>query len=244
MSAIPLIAVAVILIVVLGIIYLFVKGIFKIISYIWGALFLVLVVLSLFLFVDISDFQDNFSSSTNLILLTSDNEVVTGFILDGQEPILLNNMSHYADLYNRSRYAALLGEHYKVLFVEAQVFSDVEKVQISKYLFDGEFVLETIRSENPMEMYAAKIAELENADEDEVLEQIDALYTDAGQFRSLLFASVFSASQQSQDPLIMVQHIQSGDIEIYPETITFRVMRYIPPALLENFPRGEVNGFI
>ena len=57
---------------------------------------------------------------------------------------------------------------------------------------------------------------------------------EAYEFKSYLLLALFQAANEQQGPAFLIENIKNDNIEIYKETIAFRLLTVIPNSVFET----------
>ena len=231
-----------IIVVLLVIIFLW-KGIKKIAA--WALLIILAIALfgtvfGLDLFNDITDITENFPTARKLFLLNDDG-IRAGFELS----VLGTGDVSFIDAKTLTSYQssiknldAIRGDYYKLIIIDAKAFT-VNNLSINGNDLSASQVLEVIRSDNPRERAVDFIRSSQSLpDTPEVRRYIEkqlkdsSIETDAD-MRASLFAQLFVA-EMGKSPLSLTRGMTQSTITIYPETITFKVIKLLPESITEK----------
>ncbi len=214
------------------------KFAFKIFSVVVFVLFLISVVFSFFIYRDAMDFKENFAAKDNLFLLEKDGKLLAGLQLrldematepDGIVLLTQSEIDGYAESYASEEYDALLGERYKILFMDYEVFDYVETIDFEGDEISNEFLLSVLESDDPTKTYEEKFVLPGSSNTD---------------LKSRLFALLLT--QKNDDPLFLLMGIKQGRINVYPKTMLFKAVDYFPLDLmgdqLSNIIQSNDNG--
>ncbi len=168
-------------------------------------LIIVFGVTTLVVIYDTITFTRGITQNENLFLLKDDNDIIAGFETQGidiikSEPISENNLGKYNKYYRDNNYTEILDDRFRVIIIERKTLVETE-IRIK--------ILEKIMEQDNLPDFLKEI-NINNIDET----------TSAG-FTIKLIASL------RNDPLFLVKNYKNNNIEIYPKSITFKILEYI-----------------
>lgn len=224
--------------IIIGIIFVFLvlkifTTILKAIFYTFLLLFIASIVLGFLVIRDVNNLKNNFANSSKIVLLIDNNQAITGFVAaENINPLTAEQLKEATTLYQAKDYEKLLGNNYKLFIMKYEALQNLSDVQFGiegKQLQGGD-ILEVIKSDNPKTTYAALI-EIAQTD-------IPAEVTDE-EIKAKLFEYFFIYIFQR--PVTMLKEYQKGNIYIYPETISFKVMKFSSLPFLEFFVKETIS---
>ena len=235
-----------ILIITIGVFYLIYKLTKKIIITILLFMLLGLVLLTglgFWVYSDITTTMDQLPTASYSVLIKSEETLLTGIIIspNENEPTIINaeDLAYLQSSYSNKDYKSILGSNFKVIFADIGAINPYlpENLEVLGNSFSKQEYLSLIKSNNPVEEVLTQINieqgenhTYEDLDDIEILDNSYArfmmltLALEQGQFESL-----------SEDKLILsiLRSYHSGDIQIYKETITLKLIKLVPLGLVE-----------
>jgi len=198
-----------------------------------GIIIIAAVVLTGFLvYLDIDDLRQNFQESSKKIILVNNDEVLTGFLLNGKVSLLENSqLKETTALLQTKDYKKMLGNSYKLMVFDVDIVGrlDAEKVEIDNKFLDGNYALGILKSDNPFSMLQSKNIGMDDLG----LRAEDA--ENKAEIKAALFGSILSNNIFSpKDSLLLFSELRSGSIVIYPETALFKAARIVPLTFIKN----------
>tara|TARA_Y100000294_G_scaffold167819_1_gene177379 strand:- start:42 stop:776 length:735 start_codon:yes stop_codon:yes gene_type:complete len=224
------------LIVMLVFIILFSFIAFKVVKQVLKLTFLItiltIVVLGLFSYLvyqDMGDLKENFSFNDNLLILQNENQLLTGVklnfekISDFEELEAFNSLSQdqineYNPYYTNEEYDKILGDHYKILFIDYNTFQDIQEIEVLNKAYSNEFVLQVLESQNPMELLTPKSLNIKSSEN----------------IKPILFTMLLTEKIKLQKSTFLITEMKNKNIRVYPETITFKIIKYIPVDFMQD----------
>jgi energy-coupling factor transporter transmembrane protein EcfT len=181
---------------------------------------------------DAKEFQEEFPKAQKLFILKDDNQLLAGFegkLTDSDEVVHFvteKELTEYQQAYDNGDLETIRGDNFKLFITDASTFDDTQTI-------------DAIQSENTLdESVTTYIQQEDLTDTPQVRSFIRRTFTDEynvttdQEARGLLFVQMYSAS--GTDPSDLIIQLQSGDVIVYPETITFKVLEVIPPEIVEG----------
>lgn len=220
----------IILILLVIIIIILTKKILQVIGFTLIIILLASFVTGFFLYRDIQDFKENFVIEEKLFLLGEEENYIAGFTMGSNEiGVFLNNemINNYESLTNKE----ILDENYKLLLFSEDSFENLKRVYINDQEFKKIEFFEVIESDNSL-VDASRLMDLDK-EEFKFMFDVD----DDSATRSLFFGIMVSEAIQ-QDSSFVIKNIKSKTINIYPETILFRLIKFIPDSIFNNVLKG------
>src|SRR3989338_2129403 len=183
--------------VIAGLIVLFIwsifKGLFKLFFYAGIALVVIIALNTFFIYKDIVDLRENFSSSSKKIILVDGDKILTAFMLNGGVSFLGGSqMEEYSSYLKEGSYEKILGNSYKLMVFDVDIVSNLgDEMDIDGRIISRDDTMSILRSDE-------EVSESEKA----------AL------FSSILVTNIIT----SNNPLFFFSEFNKGNIKIYPET--------------------------
>ncbi len=247
-NVLPIIILCVLTIsVIVAVVRMFQKG-FKIGTFISLIFATLLLLFGGFLYLDVTNFSNNFYTSSNMFILTEDNEVLTGF--DGMMEMETDKPHFFTKedietmtaLYQEEDYDGMIGDNYKMFIIDMEAFKTLEKnISIDEYNFTLEFVHGLIKSNTTTEDYIDELLNRKNVSEkyqdllkEDLLKQTEKDIGDDYAFKGALFASgMLGSALEEQKTLFLFKNLQYGRMKIHEETLLFKSIKYMPVPYLE-----------
>jgi len=212
-----------------------VKGALKTAFIVMLVFSLLMSVATYYVYQDVANFQEGFTTGSKLFLLQDEDYIVTGFSTkfvedtesgaSGVIPISDDSLKEYRGLYSQGEYETILGDNYKVFFFDMDSFQDVNDINLGTLSLDVDQVGELLRSSTPMKDFV----ELSTG------QKIDMEFPQSkkDEIRSLLFGALFAAAVSKHGALFIVEQVREKNMIVYPETAMFKVLKYIPIGVMK-----------
>ncbi|MBS3128722.1 hypothetical protein J4410_06260 [Candidatus Woesearchaeota archaeon] len=214
---------------------LFAKHFFKVIAALWSVFFIFLVILAVLLYFDIKDLHAKFDTAEKVILLKEQESITTGFsIRKNDDPLFFQDIASYQQAFKEKNYARLKGNAYKLLITEKELFNDISYVDIMGYPLSREKLFVYLNDASPRRKAAKQIATENAIPEERVFQQIQQEFQTEDEFKGYLFAKLVGKSLEKEGANYVVRAYKAGQVEIYPETITFKVIDFLPQFIFDK----------
>ncbi len=212
------------------------KAFFKIFLYAFLILFVATGVFGYLIYRDAMDFKEKFTVSDNLFLLVDNGRIISGFVMHkAGEPgaLTTEQLDVIRSEYNGGKFTGNLAQYYKTVVIKTEVFNASGSVDYSGQKIEKRLMLEVLRSDNPVDTY------LDARQRELGLIQIDREATKSAigisdEELKLSFFVLLYADDLGVNPLKIILQYKKGNIAIYPETVMFKTIRYLPLNLVET----------
>lgn len=185
------------------------KKLFKLFFYVGIVLLIIIALNTFFIYRDIVDLRENFSSSEKKIILVDGSKILTGFLFNGGVSFLGGNqLDEYSTYLNNGDYEKILGDSYKLMIFDVDIASNLgNEIDIGGRTILRDDAISILRSEK-------EISPREKA---------------------ALFSSILSTNiLTSQNPLFFFSEFKKGNIRIYPETALFKMVKVAPTFIIKD----------
>lgn len=241
------------IIVIIGGIFLlfrFAKHAVKLVLIAIGIMLIASAVFGVNLFNDIRDLQENFPRAQKLLLLKDDNTLLAGFegkLFSADDIISYANKEQLAAVqqhYSARDMQGVRGNYFKVIIFDASSFEQ-QDILVSGNIPANE-VLDIIHARDTTDRAVAHIIQRDNLpNTPETRSFFIKGFREKGissedEMRAFLFGQLFAAALE-KDPLFLINGFKSGSISVYPETITFKLAKFIPTGALKNTFEKLIN---
>jgi energy-coupling factor transporter transmembrane protein EcfT len=227
----------IIAIIIIGVIVRFVKA--------FARTVIILVILglivggSIYVLRDANDLRVNFLPEEKLLVLDLEGNIVAAVISKGVSvPVPVTDVKGLNVFYHAMDYKAMLGDNYKLLVFKWDAFRDLKVVGDDKYMFTIEDVRKVMTMEDPKKYYieqylgagtVAALAEIVSA-------QVDRVFPTNDYFRSVVFSFMIAKSFEDSS---VFEAYAGDDVWIYPETVTLKLIRWLPFEWVRDFVSGS-----
>tara|TARA_Y100000310_G_C20553718_1_gene749449 strand:- start:465 stop:1118 length:654 start_codon:yes stop_codon:yes gene_type:complete len=185
---------------------LLIKKLLKIYFLLNLSMIVIILIFSFFIYNDVMDMKENFSKSSNLLLLEDNGKALAGFVMQEPPQILTEEkLDQYSTYLIDDDYSKVLGSSYKLLLIDIEIISNLNQESF--------------------------IVENEEFTKNEILTELRT--SDNLEYRTALFSMIFSNYIIGQgNVLYFLESYKKGNIFIYPETITFKLIKSVPLSLV------------
>ncbi len=225
MAYLSLILIFIILIILFIIFKTILKAFFKLFFYTFLILFLASGVFGYLVYRDATDFKDNFTISDNLLLLEDNGKILTGFVLHpGGEPSILTDqqLKDFTTYYNNNQYGNMIGSNYKMFIIKMSAFKNEGTVNYNGQQLDRKRLIDSLRSDNPADTFLQGVP---NAAQNDV--------ADDATLKASFFVILYT-NDLGTDPLNIIFRYKEGNIIVYPETMMFKIIKYLPLDMVSS----------
>lgn len=199
---------------------------------------------------DAQEFNENFPKAQKLFLLKDSDTLLAGFAGKLTEPdevlsyVTDEQLTDFQRAYDAKNLSAIRGTYFKLIIFDVAAFKHTPTMTLDGKQVSVDTLLSQIRAPDTLDRVVTDIIreeELSNTDDvrrfvkKTVQEQLH-IETDQD-MRAVLFAQLFSA--RNEDPFFIIAEFKEGTALIYPETITFKLVRIIPEFLIRTLARSE-----
>lgn len=200
----------------------------------------------IFLYMDTSDFQKNFSSSGKSFVLVKDDKLIAGFegrlASEEEAPVFFkqDEISRFQDAYSRNSLVEIKGNSYKLFIIPFEIFT-IKSVEFNDEDLSMEYVKSLLDSEHPIDSYIRHMISKQDIDpelagmaEQKYRNEMDKLFQDDAQLKGALFALLFTEEIKKEGQAFLIKQYKDGAIKIYEETLLFRLIKILPSSLIDR----------
>jgi hypothetical protein len=209
----------------------------KIVTKVLLLIIIVLVILTVLVYNDMTDLRKGFAANNNTFLLYENNQLYSAITLKPMTSINLSMdsfsfftkeelASAEAELNNKS-YDALLTNNFRVFILKPIILNKPYKINLGIELNEGD-LLEIIMSDKPFTVLATKANTTYHVNVAELAKGFEEIYGSEEKLKGYLFGALLANYFQFQTPGELVKNIKEKRIMIYPETISFKIISYLP----------------
>lgn len=215
--------------------------------------FIIFLILGFFVYKDIVDMQKNFGEKNNIVLIESGGRIVGGVIgrFSGEEAAAIKDVSSYDSDYQANDYESILGDDYKLFIFKEGAFDKTDDVEMMGGSYSSDFIVSLLKSDKPIDDYVDNDvsikglsgAALENA---KSLLRGKIRYSDT-EFKSVLFGTLLAKAMEDKQFFFILEQYKEGDVVVYKETITFKVIKAIPVSFIKKLAakgKTKIEGMI
>jgi len=215
----------------------FMSNLLKIVTKVLLLVVLVLVILTALVYKDMTDLKKGFETSNNTFFLYENNKLYTALTLKPLTNLTLSidsfnffsneELQKFETELNDKNNSALLENNYKVLILKPIVINKPYNFSLGAQLTEGD-LLEVIMSDNASQTLAEKASAGYGMSAEKLAPELEQVYGGEEKIKAYLFAALLGNYFQTQTPGELTKNIKDGRIVIYPETISFKIIKYLP----------------
>ena len=246
------IIIIVVLTVLMVLVKIFFKNVFRIISIIWLVVFIASVVLGLLIYADVADMRKKCTTMPPAILVEENGNVLAGFAFGGEgEPTLLDDIADFQEARDSDDFDALLAEkHCKIAFVNMSAIENISEVRFAEdSALPGDMVISIIRSDDPAGDFAEYLVRegkeegglkglatnfLGPISEGVAKNDIRSQFGSDLEIKAAFFGGAFVTSLDDEGPSFLFGNFKEGEIEVFEETILFKTIKFFPASLFDK----------
>lgn len=233
-------------IIIIALFFAILRDIFRAVASAIGLIFLVSIILGVLVFLDARDFAQNMQDSDYLFIVKSDGRLLGGirdvFSADGAKPLTEEEFSSYSESYSEGDYAAILGSNYKIFMMDMKAFEPLKETGFAGFEgFQKDIVIDALKSDKTSEFIvdkaldeASKNMTLSKDQEDYLRESMLAKLGQESQLRATLMGILLQVYMEEKGKTFIIGGCRSGDIEVYPDSMLFITIRYLPEAVVDK----------
>lgn len=227
------------------------KFLFRIISLLFVAFIVILIVFSYFIIKDANDFKKNFANSKNLIILANkdsqnnnlDNNIyniILASIVDNKTYMPINDIKNISDSYEKYEFSDINEKYYKIVYIRTESLDSFDKIKINELnvSLSGSELREILESDSPGKKLS-KIITNNVTNNDGTIES-KILSLEDSEIKHYLLTYVISEFFNPKNVNILLSNIKSKNIFIYEDTALFKSMRYIPQIFINDITQKNI----
>jgi len=231
-SLLMLLIVFLLLVVVLAVIIRFVKNLVRIIIVV-GLLALVFGA-GIYVLNDANNLQKKFLPGEKLLVLDLDSNITAAVISkDIAVPVPVTKVDALDLLYSEKDYSEMLDDKYKLVVFKWGAFDDIDFVGTDEYRFSMKEVRQIMEASSPREFLVDKMAEEQGEElRQAIRSEVFSRFPTKDHLRSVAFS--FMIAKFIDQGSVFEEYID-GNVLIYPETITLKIVKIIPFSWIRGF---------
>ncbi len=202
-------------------------------------LFAVLLITLLFLgalgflaYKDIVDLRTNLKDGV-MVVMVEDGSVLSGFEVKEGEPSFFseNRRMNLAPLYSKKDYQAMLEGNNRLFIMHSESLAPLEELEaeLGNFTLTKEDIFAVLHSKDVKKdiLLRHPAVNLESMSGDEI--------------KGMLTGSIFTR-YIIQRPAFAIAQLKEGTLEVYPSTITFRILKMAPSSALNSLGSKALEG--
>ncbi len=208
--------------------------------------FVLMLVFAFFVYLDANQLRQEFPVSPKLFLYSADNElsvdkgIITGIqgVFNGTAPRFLNEdeINLYRSFYKSNDYESMLKGNFKIFIVQRKAFDGLTgDITFFGKEVSKDFLLDTIQSDESFDITIGHIAEGRSESVKQLAsEKLKEEIGGEAEVDSLIFSLVLQKALEQEGQSFIVNQYKKGNLEIYPETITLKLMKMLPDFVIRG----------
>lgn len=254
----------IVLVVVAALAFLLLKSILKAIAIAVGIMFILSIIIGALVVMDIAKMKDPMTTENKLIIMKDGNTALSGLVIgkvsgeidfakmkEQGELVFLDQakLNQYSSALASNNLDALLEGNYKVFIIDLKTFDGVETAKFNELEFSAPFLVSVMKSDNPIDAFLTDdtLEKMMNSGAINTVKSIDEAKANKDQIKSLFdeqtggsegFKSVLGfgllVSMMKENPATLIKAYQAKNIIIYKETITFKMVKFLPVSLVKS----------
>lgn len=242
--------------IIMFVLYVKFRKIFKIFFWVNILIVILLTVSAVMVVLDAIEVKDALTGGAEVIyLMSQDGNLKTGLqmkgaIKQGNEPIFINDeeVVKLQDYYSKGDMDKILNNKFKLFIFKAKCFEDIPAIVLSEnegFAISKQSAVEIINSENPKDEMVDLILRfqfnhmgLNETQQEMVKEQltlkIEKQLQDSEAIKGQMFAALVSNGMEDDGSVFLIDQYKKGNLIVYKETILFKVLKLIPREVIIN----------
>lgn len=210
---------------------------FKIVTKVLLLLILILLVLIMLVYKDMNDLRKGFSENNNTFFLYDDGKLYSAVTLkpmtsahlgiDSFNYFKTEDVSEIEQALNNKEYDALFKNNYRIFILRPDILNKSYKLKLGAELNQND-LLEIIMSNNSFLILAEKTQESYGLEVHTLRKGLKDMYGDEEKIKGYLFAALLANYFQTQNPGELIMNIKEKNLLVRPESISFKIIRYLP----------------
>jgi|GEM_PF-4905884 len=243
MNLLLIVGIIIIILLVLALIFNFIKLALKTVGLIILIVLAIFVVFGVLTYFDATDFQETFGTSNNLYLLRDNEIVLAGFVMNNSQPekvvfLEATILDDYQQKLQENDYETVLGENYKLFIVEMSLFenSSIESFEVEDITISKEYALALLRSNTPLDSLAERVAAEKKTAKQAVLQQLNQNNITSDTILKDQIFAIFMANEFSEQKSIknLIMNVKNSKMYVYPKKFLLGMIRLIPDKWIDN----------
>ncbi|MBU0979612.1 MAG: hypothetical protein KJ709_02305 [Nanoarchaeota archaeon] len=219
----------------------FTKRFVKLLFMINIILMVIIGITGIFVYMDAVNLKNRFPSDPKLMILEEAGIVLSAVRLksmaEAPDYIKEAELLRYQQLINKDDYGSLLENNYKIFVISIESLLPIDGIDIGEDVLDQKNTLKLLHSENALRDLAKHLFREQTGVTEQILDFAEADLADqfgsSAELKSRLFGIMLSQDLQ-EDGLFIIHEYKEDRIIIYPDTIVFRFMKFIPKKIVDE----------
>lgn len=219
------------LIIVAILIYLILRFIKKVLSIVLSFIVLFILISSMFFFLvytDYRDFKMGVSEKKSIILISDGPNYIGGGYVNITSTNILDTATYIEDigLINKQKDKEILGDNYKLFVIDLNFYEQTlpETVTYNDYNLKKNGILNTLRSQNPNQEFAALVNK-----------PVESINKKPNELKLELALGSLDYLMKNKGKIIVIEGYKSKQIRVYPETMLFKLIKIVPSTYINKY---------
>ncbi|MBS3110262.1 hypothetical protein J4227_07070 [Candidatus Woesearchaeota archaeon] len=225
----------------------------KLLAYIAAnaVIFVAIALLAFLVFRDLSDLQEKFPVEQKLFLPMHNDEYCGAFTARSLDESIVylgeQELSALQGKITANGVGSLGSEYYKVILIKSDALAGTGSFVTEDIALTESEAFSILDSPSPISTYVELYLGKEfGQDYDAQLagnieSEIHEIYPNGCAFKGAIFRAMFGSAMQSHGGIYLVTEYKKGNIQFYPETISFSLIRLIPTKIFIPLARSLVE---
>lgn len=202
--------------------------VFKIVMKVMSLLTLIMFIVMFFVSMDVADMKEKLPTEDKLFLFVNEQGVQSAYAIGTMDriPDAISDVSDYNQYYKNDDFSELKDKYYKILVIKESFFDSVKEINFSDLTITKSEIDSILGASDPNSKMVDLILEKRGVGP-EYRSSIEDGVKDA---RGLLYFTMFGTMLQGDSPLLLLDKYKNNQMVVYPETITFKFVKYMPFA--------------
>jgi len=206
--------------------YLASKKIFKLANTIFTVVMLALTLVSVWMYFDAEAVREKMMEE-KIFILEHEDGIEAAFIhKDTPTPTVLKDISAERAAFAAGDRDGVIGDRVLLFKANHDTFRDLQEVHVDNYTFTKDWVFFQLTNDNARQEYADEVKVFLGLP---VGQEVQPPNVTDEEFRGMLFAALIN-DYLSENTVI--DALNAGDLEVYPLSITFWVIKKLPKSML------------
>lgn len=189
---------------------------------------------------DVMDIREKFSTSSKLVMLEDGGEIISAMQMQSFDEEGFNFLdedwiAHKQELFEKRNYKEIIGRNYKMFVIKLETFSDIESIEMEEFVLTNQDIFNILQSDRPSDVFfEVYIKDMELGEMQKTLAR-QQFNEEIGQknIKAMMLGLIFNKALEQEGPLFIINNFKDSNIIVYPETITFKIIKLVPKFAYE-----------
>lgn len=226
--------------------FFFSKIAFKILSGLYTVIVIISIIMAVMMIQDVNELNNKYPVEDKLFLLDINGNIEAGFIIGDirggrtEDIMFIESIPKINSYYNEQDYENIIEDYFKIIFVKDEIL-DINSIEFGELILSKKEAFNLLKAKSPKNIYANMILEEKGLSSQAmplIKTALNKEFISEYNFKDKLFGKIFAKVSEERGPEFIIQEYKNENIEIYPKTIIFKAISFIPESLLNNIARG------